>query len=91
MFSRAARLSTRVAAPIRARVAAPAPRFVIPSIAARRSVTTNAASAQLEKPLPEVRFVYFSMICRLLWVSMVLVWLMMLLEKPRLEERKTPY
>ncbi|KAA8633848.1 hypothetical protein SMACR_05316 [Sordaria macrospora] len=53
MFSRAARLSTRVAAPIRARVAAPAPRFVIPSIAARRSVTTNAASAQLEKPLPE--------------------------------------
>ena len=59
MFSRAARLSTRVAAPIRARVAAPAPRFVIPSIAARRSVTTNAASAQLEKPLPEVCFLYF--------------------------------
>ena len=53
MFSRAARLSTRVAAPVRARVAAP--RVVIPSIAARRSVTTNAASAQLEKPLPEVR------------------------------------
>ena len=48
MFSRAARLTR--AAPIRA--------FASPSIVARRSVTTNAASAQVASPVPEVCFLF---------------------------------
>ena len=50
MFSRAALRIPRAvaAAPLRARVAAPAP-----SVGAFRSVTTNAAEAFLEKGVPE--------------------------------------
>lgn len=53
MFSRAARLTR--AAPIRA--------FASPSLAARRSVTTNAASAQVASPVPEVCFSFIP-VCR---------------------------
>ncbi len=55
MFSRAVRIS-RVA-PIRA-----AQRTQAASIAARRTVTTNAASAQVDKSsIPEVRFAMVQM------------------------------